>query len=94
MALDRQGIIDTIYKGAALLPRALSNPGTWGYGQRRVPEQPGTRCPDLTHDSTRRKQLVQEAGATGKTIVLGMSSERTHRGRGRARYQAAAEASG
>jgi peptide/nickel transport system substrate-binding protein len=30
MALDRQGIISSVYRGAALMPRWLSNPGTFG----------------------------------------------------------------
>ena len=33
MAIDRQGLIDANYKGAALLPRPLTNPGTWGYAK-------------------------------------------------------------
>ena len=31
LALDRQAIIDSVYHGAALMPRWLSNPGTFGY---------------------------------------------------------------
>ena len=31
MAIDRQGLIDTNYKGAGIIPHALGNPGTWGY---------------------------------------------------------------
>src|SRR5262249_51799160 len=33
LALNRKGIIDSVYKGAALMPRWLSNPGTFGYGK-------------------------------------------------------------
>ena len=33
LALNRQGIINSVYKGAALMPRWLSNPGTFGYGK-------------------------------------------------------------
>ncbi|MFZ0002418.1 MAG: ABC transporter substrate-binding protein, partial [Trebonia sp.] len=33
LALNRQGIIDSVYQGAAQLPRWVSNPGTFGYGQ-------------------------------------------------------------
>ena len=32
MALDRQAIISNVYDGAALMPRWLANPGTFGYG--------------------------------------------------------------
>src|SRR5215470_5479502 len=33
LALNRRGIIDSVYEGAALMPRWLSNPGTFGYGK-------------------------------------------------------------
>ena len=33
LALNRQGIINSVYQGAAQLPRWVSNPGTFGYGQ-------------------------------------------------------------
>ena len=32
LALNRQGIINSVYQGTAQLPRWLSNPGTFGYG--------------------------------------------------------------
>lgn len=93
MALDRQGIIDTVYKGAALLPHALSNPGTWGYG-KDVFEQAYADLPPLTQDIDRAKQLVQDAGATGETITLGMSSELNNIAVEAGAYRSAAEAIG
>src|SRR5215831_7926226 len=33
LALNRRGIINSVYKGAALMPRWVSNPGTFGYGK-------------------------------------------------------------
>ena len=44
MAIDRQGLIDANYKGAALLPRAVANPGTWGYA-KPVFQKGWDRCP-------------------------------------------------
>src|SRR5215469_4251700 len=32
LALNRQAIISTVFKGAALMPRWLANPGVFGYG--------------------------------------------------------------
>jgi peptide/nickel transport system substrate-binding protein len=93
MALDRQGIIDTVYKGAALLPHALSNPGTWGYG-KDVFEQAYADLPPLTQDIDKAKQLVQDAGATGETITLGMSSELNNIAVEAGAYRSAAEAIG
>jgi peptide/nickel transport system substrate-binding protein len=93
MALDRQGIIDTVYKGAALLPHSLSNPGTWGYG-KDVFQKAYTDLPPLTQNLDEAKKLVQEAGATGKTITLGMSSELNNIAVEAGAYRSAAESIG
>jgi peptide/nickel transport system substrate-binding protein len=93
MALDRQGIIDTVYKGAALLPHALSNPGTWGYGQD-VFQKAYADLPPLTQNLDEAKKLVKEAGATGKTITLGMSSELNNIAVEAGAYRSAAESIG
>lgn len=93
LALDRQGIIDTIYKGAALMPKALSSPGTWGYGSE-IFKAAWDELPDMTQDIDHAKQLIEEAGATGKTITLGMSSELNNLAVEAGAYQAAGEAIG
>jgi peptide/nickel transport system substrate-binding protein len=74
LALDRQGIISSVYKGAALLPRWQSNPGTFGYA-KSVFQKAYNASPVLAHNVALAKKLVAQAGATGKTITLGMSSE-------------------
>ncbi|HVP01447.1 MAG TPA: ABC transporter substrate-binding protein [Solirubrobacteraceae bacterium] len=74
MAVDRQAYINTLYKGYAQLPRTLANPGTWGY-EKDVFQRDWNRLPEPTLDVAKGKQLVQQAGATGKTIVIGTSSE-------------------
>jgi peptide/nickel transport system substrate-binding protein len=74
LALDRKGLIDAIYKGAAVLPRWLSNPGTFGYG-KSVFQAAYDAAPDMKQDLAKAKQLVIDAGATGKTITVGMSLE-------------------
>ena len=55
MALDRKGIVDTCSKGAED-PRALANPGTWGYGERDLPAA-WTHCPSSSpgHRQARRR---------------------------------------
>jgi peptide/nickel transport system substrate-binding protein len=93
LALDREGIIDTIYKGAALMPKALSPPGTWGYG-RDVFQSAWDALPDMTQNLDQARQLMQEAGAAGKTITLGMSSELNNLAVEAGAYQAAGEAIG
>ncbi|HEY4097562.1 MAG TPA: ABC transporter substrate-binding protein [Baekduia sp.] len=74
MAIDRKAYIDTLYHGDAQLPRTLANPGTWGYA-KDVFQADWDKLPDPTVDVAKGKQLVTDAGATGKTITLGMTSE-------------------
>ncbi len=93
LALDRQGIINAVYKGAAILPRMISNPGTFGYG-KAIFEAANNSLPQMTQDIAKAKQLVQQAGAVGKTITIGMSSELTNNATEAGAYQAAAQAIG
>jgi peptide/nickel transport system substrate-binding protein len=74
MAIDRKAYINALYGGYGVLPRTLANPGTWGY-ERAVFRKDWNRLPEPTQDVAKAKQLVQQAGATGKTIVIGTSSE-------------------
>ena len=74
MAIDRQPLIDQLYKGAATLPRALSGAGTWGYAPE-VFQAAWDALPDPTVDLEAAKALIKEAGAEGKTLRLGTSAE-------------------
>src|SRR5215510_4256985 len=74
LALDRKGIADSVYKGAALQPRWLSNPGTFGYG-KSVFNAAYNSSPVMTQNLAEAKKLVQQAGATGKTFTIGTSSQ-------------------
>ncbi len=74
LAIDRQGIIDQVYKGSAQIPHALSNPGTWGYAPE-VFAAAWDALPAMDQDLEAAKALIAEAGAEGKTITLGTSSE-------------------
>ena len=75
MALDRQGLVDALYKGAGYPARAPAVPGTWGFEQQTFIDAwnalPDVSVPNLDD----AKALVEEAGATGQTVRLGMSSE-------------------
>jgi len=93
LALNRQAIIDSVYKGAALLPKWLSNPGTFGYG-KSVFDAAYASAPYLSQNIAQAKKLVQEAGATGKTITIGTSSQLANIAAVTGAYQAAAEAIG
>jgi len=93
MALDRQGIISSVYRGAALMPRWASNPGTFGYATG-IFDAAYDSSPVLTQNIPAARQLVQAAGATGKTLTIGTSSELADVTGVTGAYQAAAEAIG
>ena len=93
LALNRQAIINSVYKGAALMPRWLSNPGTFGYG-KSVFTAAYDSSPVLTQNISEAKKLVQQAGATGKTFTIGTSSQISDTSAVTGDYQAAAQAIG
>src|SRR5690242_513395 len=93
LALNRQAIINSVYRGAALMPRWLSNPGTFGYG-KSVFTSAYDSSPVLTQNLAKAKQLVQQAGATGKTFTIGTSSQLANISAVTGDYQAAAQAIG
>jgi len=93
LALNRQGIISSVYKGAALMPRWLSNPGTFGYG-KSVFTAAYDSSPVLTQNIAEAKKLVQQAGVTGKTFTIGTSSQLANLAAVTGDYQAAAQAIG
>ena len=93
LAIDRRGLIDAIYKGTADVPRWISNRGTFGYG-KSVFDSAYSSTPEMTPDLAKAKQLVIDAGATGKTIRIGMSSELTGISIESSALKAAAEAIG
>jgi peptide/nickel transport system substrate-binding protein len=93
LALDRQGIINSVYKGAALLPRWLASPGTFGYATSTFTAA-YDKSPVMTQNIAEAKKLVQEAGATGKSFTIGMSSQLANIAAEAGAYQAAAQAIG
>jgi peptide/nickel transport system substrate-binding protein len=93
LALNRQAVINSVYHGAALLPRWLSNPGTFGYGTS-VFDRAYDSSPVLTQNLAEARKLVQQAGATGKTITIGTSYQLNDIAELTGAYQAAAQAIG
>jgi peptide/nickel transport system substrate-binding protein len=93
MALNRQGIINSVYRGAALMPRWLSNPGTFGYGTS-VFTSAYDSSPVLNQNLTAAKKLVQQAGVAGQTITIGTSSQLANIAAVTGAYQAAGQAIG
>src|SRR5215813_1043522 len=93
LALNRQAIINSVYRGAALMPRWLSNPGTFGYG-KPVFTAAYNSSPVLTQNVAEAKKLVKQAGAAGKTFTIGTSSQLANISAVTGDYQAAAQAIG
>ena len=93
LALNRQAIINSVYQGAAQLPRWLANPGTFGYGKAVFDAAYGS-SPVLTQNIAEARKLVMQAGDTGKTITIGTSSQLAAIAEVTAAYQAAAHAIG
>src|SRR5579875_616213 len=93
LALNRQAIINTVYHGAALMPRWESNPGTFGYG-KSVFAKAYDSSPLLTQNLAKARRLMHEAGAVGKTITVGMSSQISNIAAVAGAYQEAGQAIG
>jgi peptide/nickel transport system substrate-binding protein len=74
MAIDREGLATSLYGGKAVPAKAIANPGTWGYG-RQVFESAWEALPEPARDIEAAKALVQEAGASGKTVTLATTNE-------------------
>jgi peptide/nickel transport system substrate-binding protein len=93
LALDRQAIISNVYQGAALMPRWLANPGTFGSGQP-VFDAAYAKSPVLTQDLAKARGLAKAAGVTGQTITIGTSSQIANIATVTGAYQQAAQAIG
>jgi peptide/nickel transport system substrate-binding protein len=93
LALNRQSIINAVYKGAALMPKWLANPGAFGYGTA-VFDRAYQASPALTQNLAEAKKLIAQAGVAGQTITIGTSSEVSSIAFEAAAYQQAAVAIG
>ena len=93
LALNRQAIISSVYKGAALMPRWIANPGTFGYGETTF-IRAYDKSPVMTQDLAKARKLIKEAGAQGQTITIGTSSQLSNIAAVTGAYQQAAQAIG
>ncbi len=93
LALNRQAIISSVYKGGALMPRWISNPGTFGYGVKTFVHA-YDQSPVMTQNVAKARKLIKEAGADGKTFTIGTSSQLSNIAAVAGAYQQAAQAIG
>ncbi|WP_327583489.1 ABC transporter substrate-binding protein [Nonomuraea sp. NBC_00507] len=73
MALDRDGIIKAAAGGVATPAKAPGATGAWGIAPEAAKEY-YAKLPALNRDIAGAKKLVEEAGATGKKIVMATST--------------------
>jgi peptide/nickel transport system substrate-binding protein len=93
LALNRHSIIGDVYDGAALMPRWLANPGTFGYG-KQVFNAAYDSAPVMSQNLAAARKLVQQAGVAGQMITIGTTSQVPSIAAETGAYQAAAEAIG
>ncbi len=93
LALNRQSIISQVYKGAAMMPKWLANPGSFGYGLR-VFDAAYAKSPTDVQNLAKARQLVKAAGDVGQTITIGTSNEISSTAIETGAYQQAAVAIG
>jgi peptide/nickel transport system substrate-binding protein len=65
LALNRQAIINSVYDGAARLPRWMSNPGTFSYGTS-VFAKAYDRSPALTQNIAEARRWSRRPGLPGR----------------------------
>jgi peptide/nickel transport system substrate-binding protein len=92
-ALDRQGIINTVFKGAGHVPHALQGEGVWG-SAKDVFAAGYAALPELNQDMTKAKDLIAQAGVAGQNITIGASSGITSLYTEALAFKSAAEAIG
>jgi peptide/nickel transport system substrate-binding protein len=72
-ALDRNGLVNTVFHGAAHLPRALQASGTWGTAVDTY-SAAYDALPEMSQDMTKAQDLIKQAGVVGQTVTIGTSS--------------------
>ncbi|GLX00481.1 ABC transporter substrate-binding protein [Microtetraspora sp. NBRC 16547] len=73
MALDREGIIKAAAGGVATPAKAPAAIGAWGIAPEAAKDY-YAKLPALTRDVAGAKKLIEEAGATGKKVVIATST--------------------
>ncbi|WP_137146200.1 ABC transporter substrate-binding protein [Mycolicibacterium sp. CR10] len=73
LAFDRNSFSAAVYGGNTVSPRMSTNPGTWGYA-RDTFRAAWDAAPAPQRDLDAAKQLIAEADATGKPLVIGTST--------------------
>lgn len=73
MALDRKGIINTVFKGAGNIPHALQGSGTWGTAFDTF-QAAYDALPAMEQDLAKAQEQAKALGVEGQTVRIGTSS--------------------
>ncbi|MDH6109338.1 peptide/nickel transport system substrate-binding protein [Kitasatospora sp. MAP12-15] len=73
MALDRPGFVKTGLAGVGTVTGALTDKAAWAAAPAQT-QQAAFGLPSATQDLAQAKALIQQAGATGKTLTVATSS--------------------
>ncbi len=73
LALDRKGIINTVFKGAANIPHALQASGTWGSATDTF-KSAYDALPAMDQDLAKAQELAKSLNVAGQTVTIGTSS--------------------
>ena len=93
LAVDRVGLINTIYHGAGNVPHALQASGTWGTAVNTF-SAAYAALPAMNQDLAKAKALIAQAGVAGQSITIGSSSGVPALNSEALAFQAAAQAVG
>lgn len=73
LALDRKGIINTVFHGAANIPHALEASGTWGTAVDTF-KQGYDALPAMDQDLAQAQTLAKSLNIAGQNVTIGTSS--------------------
>jgi len=70
MAMDRKGIVDAAVKGYGSVTDALTTESVWGQASAATTKAAFSGLEQYPYDVAAAKKLIEQAGATGKTITI------------------------
>ena len=73
LALDRKGIINTVFRGAGNIPHALQGSGTWGTAVDTF-KTGYDALPAMDQDLAKAQALAKSLNIAGQTVTIGASS--------------------
>jgi len=73
LALDRKGIINTVFRGAGNIPHALQASGTWGTAVDTF-KTGYDALPAMDQDLAKAQELAKSLNVAGQTVTIGASS--------------------